>query len=176
MTVNDFHEDLAYSLEANTEPFWAAVYQKAFPDIKSMRLVENLEEQKAGIDRVITLDNGKEYSIDEKKRRKSWGDILLETKSSEERDTPGWINKPLRIDFMAYAFMPDKRVYLFSWPMLRRAWINFEPVWTEQAIEETNGFRIVRAANREGYTTVSVAVPIDTLLKAAKTASIIDIA
>jgi hypothetical protein len=37
-------------------------------------------------------------------RAADWPDILLEQWSDEERRKPGWVQKPLACDFVAYAF------------------------------------------------------------------------
>ena len=63
--------------------------------------------------------------------------------------------------------MPSKRCYLYPWLMLRRAWLHYQNEWKQK-------YRIVEAAN-SGYTTISVAVPIEVIGQAVKTAMIIDV-
>lgn len=165
--THDFKERLNYSLEASDEIFWKEVYKKAFHTMTNLMTVDDLNKQKLGIDRIIYLDNGKEIYIDEKKREEVWTDILLEYISVDYNNTPGWIEKDLAIDYLAYAFMPIQRVYLYPWDMLRRAWIHYGAEWLKK-------YKHIEAKN-ESYSTWSVAVPIKVLQKAVSLATIIQI-
>lgn len=166
--VHDFRERLAWSEQASAEPFWNAVYRKAFPNlVNHMQASGDTVSQRLGIDRVIILANGKTLYIDEKKRSREYGDILLEYLSNDTTGAPGWIEKDLAIDYLAYAFMQSQRCYLFPWPMLRRAWFAYCKQWQEQ-------YEPVIASNR-GYRTWSIPVPIMVLRKAVALASVIDV-
>lgn len=163
---HDFRERLKYSEKASEEPFWEAVYKKAFHNyVNSMPCSGNTKSQRKGIDRLVHLSNGKTLQIDEKKREQDWPDILLEYVSVDTTNAPGWIEKDLDIDYLAYAFMPSKTVYLFPWDMLRRAWKHYKDLWIDE-------YQEVRAQNN-GYVTISVAVPIKVLQDAVTVASII---
>lgn len=167
-TVHDFKERLAFSEAASTEPFWDAVYRKAFPDlVNHMQTTGATDSQRSGIDRVLHLRNGRTIYIDEKKREQEYPDILLEFVSVDTTGAPGWIEKDLAIDYLAYAFMPTHRCYLFPWLMLRRAWLHHRDEWKRE-------YRIVVAQNK-GYKTLSVAIPISVLRKAVSIAQIIDV-
>jgi len=169
--IHDFHERLNYSLAGRDEIFWDQVYRKAFPNLSHWELVDDPNQQKQGIDRRLFLTtyggSFKTVLIDEKKRASVHNDILLEYASTMEYNTPGWIEKDLSIDFLAYAFMPISRVYLFSWPMLRRAWIKYGADWKKK-------YKSIEAKNA-GYTTLCTPVPIKVLRRAVSTASIIDV-
>jgi hypothetical protein len=166
--VHNFAEQLAFSEKASEEPFWDAVYRKAFPNLVNHMLASgDVKSQRMGVDRVLFLANGKTLYIDEKKRRDTYTDILLEYMSVDNKGTPGWIEKDLAIDYLAYAFMPLQRVYLFPWPLLRRAWLQFKPRWLSK-------YQIPPAKNN-GYNTLSVAVPIEELRKCISTAAIIQL-
>lgn len=166
ITPHDFNERLKYSELASEEPFWEAVYRKAFANyVNSMPSKGNTESQRRGIDRLVHLSNGRTLQVDEKKRENDWPDILLEYISVDTTGAPGWIEKDLDIDYLAYAFMPSKTVYLFPWLLLKRAWDYYGEQWIEE-------YKRVEARNK-GYTTISVAVPIKTLQNAVTTASII---
>jgi hypothetical protein len=163
LVVHSFHNSLAYSTAASDEPFWDAVYRKAFPSmVNHMLCNSDCQAQRDGIDRVIVLANGVVLKIDEKKRTGEWNDILLEYISVDRTNAPGWIEKDLTIDYLAYAFMKSQRVYIFPWLFLRRAWNHYKKEWIEtyKRIEANNGT----------YKTISVAVPIDTVKKAVSTA------
>jgi hypothetical protein len=154
--LHKFNEDLEYSHQVANADWWEVVYRKAFPDFLTMGdIQQNGWCQQSGVDRIIVLKSGKIIRVDEKVRREDYGDILLEFLSSEERKTPGWIEKPLNCDFIAYAVEPTKKCYLLPFETLRRAWARNRIKWLQG--------RIIRAKN-EGYTTCSVAVPVKTLL------------
>lgn len=114
--------------------------------------------QRGGIDRVLTLACGRTYTVDEKVRVREWPDILLEQWSDEARQVPGWIQKPLACDFIAYAFAPSHRCYLLPVVPLQRAWRLYGKQWIESFGQ--------RRAGNQGYVTTSVPIPVDTLLRA----------
>lgn len=166
--THDFNERLQWSEAQSDEPFWDAVYRKAFPNMVNHMLGSgDTQSQRMGIDRVILLGNGKTLYIDEKKRGKMYNDILLEFLSVDTTGAVGWIEKDLSIDYLAYAFMPNRRVYLFDWQMLRRAWLTFGEQWKQQC-------KIIIAKNKN-YNTHSVAVPIKELRRAVSSATIIEV-
>lgn len=161
--VHDFNEQLAYSEEASAEPFWRAVYQKAFPNMVScVPTFGDYESQRLGIDRKIFLANGKTLKTDEKKRKKVYPDFCLEYISIDTTGAPGWMEKDLSIDYLAYAYMPIRRCYLLPWLPLRRAWNHFKIDWIKQ-------YRRVEAENKN-YTTISVPVPRNVVMQAIKPA------
>lgn len=164
--IHDFQEQLDYSEKASEESFWRAIYKKAFPNmVNCMPARGNTASQRQGIDRIIILGNGEILRIDEKKRRKVWRDFALEYISVDKTGAPGWVEKDLAIDYLAYAFMPIETVYLFPWPILRRAWNHYKNDWKKQ-------YPSIEAQNSH-YTTISVCVPIDIVLRAVRCASII---
>lgn len=166
--MNNFAEQLRWSEQASDEPFWEAVYKKAFPNFVShMAASGDTDSQRMGIDRIVALGNGRLLKIDEKKRTRAWDDILLEYVSVDKTGAPGWIEKDLQIDYLAYAFMPTKQCYLFDWLMLRRAWLQFSDEWKAK-------YSTKRAKNN-GYTTLNVAIPIPVLRSAVARASLIDL-
>lgn len=166
--INNFHERLDFSVKASHEEFWEAVYRKAFPDMEShMQCLKKCQGQYLGIDRVIQLTSGKTLYIDEKKRETEYDDILLEYISNDRTNSPGWIEKELLIDYLAYAFMKSKRVYIFPWLILRRVWKNFGEEWK---LKYT-----LSPAKNNGYNTISVAVPTKELLNCIKNAMIIQL-
>ncbi len=171
LQARNFHNDLGWSLAAGDETFWMAVYNKAFPNLVHTELCTDLDKQKQGVDRVLYLSNGNVLHVDEKKRKENYPDILLEHTSNLERGTPGWIARDLNMDYLAYGFIPARRCYLFPWPMLRRAWVQYGNTWIGEyrpIVAKTN------VANTS-YTTVSVAVPTLVLQRAVTLASIIDV-
>lgn len=168
LKTHDFQERLEFSNNAGHEGFWDAIYRKAFPDMIFHKLCEGKTQgQYLGIDRVIYLSSGKTLYIEEKKRSQVYPDILLEYISNDSTNTPGWIEKKLIIDYLAYAFLPSKICYLFDWPILRRAWMCFKNEWKSQ-------YPLVVAQN-PGYKTLSIPVPIEILSRAISDSRIIQL-
>jgi hypothetical protein len=150
--MNDFARDLEFSYAANAEPFWDAIYRKAFPDmVMHMATQADSQSQRLGIDRVIHLASGRSIYVDEKKRRGFYSDILLEFISNDRTGARGWMEKDLLIDYLAYAFTDRGIAYIYPWLALRRVWRESGPRWKQQ-------YPLIKAAN-QGYSTHSVAVP-----------------
>ena len=167
MTVHDFDESLAYSHSQADAPYWEVVYKKAFPNFAGMVCVrKDGWAQRGGIDRVITFKSGKTVTVDEKARKKVWPDVALERWSDEARKKPGWMQKDLACDFIAYAWVPKQRCLLLPFPTLRRAWLDNGRQWIKDHKE-------IRAENHK-YTTVSVAVPTEILMKALQDAMLVE--
>lgn len=168
LATHEFEAQLAWSEKQGDEPFWEAVYRKAFPNmVGHMMASGDTKSQRNGVDRLVYLSNDKILRIDEKKRRTVYPDILLEYLSVDKTGAPGWIEKDLTIDYLAYAFMPTKTCYLFDWLMLKRAWQQFGSQWKQE-------YKNIEAKN-VGYSTWSVAVPLDKLRIAVNRATIIDV-
>jgi len=168
MKYHDFNERLAFSESAGHEEFWQKIYQKAFPDMLFANICTGkCQGQYLGIDRVIQLSSGKTLYVDEKKRESEYNDILLEYISVDTNNAPGWIEKDLQIDYLAYAFIQSQRCYLFPWQLLRRCWIHFKDTWLKK-------YQLITAQNKT-YKTLSVAIPTNILLKSIKSSLIIQI-
>lgn len=165
-----FKRDLAWSLEAGHEAFWDAVYRKAFPSTARTQIITDLKLQRLGVDRLVVLSNGIELTIDEKKRSMSdTGDILLEYRHEGQYNAEGWMEKEATIDYLAYAFIPDRRCYLFDWRMLRRAWCQHKDEWLLR-------YQHIKSDKNDGrYVTWSLAVPTPILQRAVLSASVIEV-
>ena len=67
--VHEFQERLKFSQEHSNEPFWATIYEKAFPNMEAaMPATKKSQGQYLGIDRIIYLNSGKTLYVDEKLR------------------------------------------------------------------------------------------------------------
>jgi hypothetical protein len=173
--MNQFSKSYELAEGGKCEPFWNDVYLKAFPNMTNhMRgKKEYCNSQIYGVDRIIYLENGKTITLDEKIRKETWNDIALEFISNDKYNTPGWMEKDLSIDYLAYAFLPLKTAYLFDWRMLKRAWAHFKEEWKEKYFK-------AKADNYSDsgeylYTTHSVCVPIKVLMEACNRAIIIQL-
>jgi hypothetical protein len=161
-----FEESLALSEAFSEAPWWFDLYRKAFPTIVSaVGVRDDGWAQRGGIDRVITLKCGRVFTVDEKVRTNDWPDILLERWSDQERRKPGWVQKPLACDFIAYAFAPSRRCYLLPVAPLQRAWRMNGRQWIERYGE--------RHALNPGYRSSNVPVPITALMHAITAAMVL---
>ena len=166
--IHDFKRDLAYSEMSSEESFWHDIYKKAFPDMVNCMLgAGDTASQRMGIDRVLLLSSGATITIDEKKRRNVYADFCLEYISVDRTNAPGWMEKELTIDYLAYAFMPLKTAYILPWSLLKRSWNRYKNEWIRD-------YPRIEAQNAT-YKTISVAVPIHIVLDTIKNAMIIKI-
>ncbi len=163
--VSDFHTDYQFSVESSMMEFWDQAYKLAFPNYEYSEVCSDTFWQLKGVDRVVYLSNGHSLHVDEKSRRKPYPDIALEYLSNDSTGSPGWIEKDLNIDYLAYAFVTIKVIYFFPWPFLRRAWIKHGEAWKDTYFNPK--------APNPGYFTHSVAVPIDVLYEAVASASVV---
>lgn len=165
--MNEFQECFDAAEDGRNEPFWDAVYRKYFYNMTNHMpgKKEYCNSQKNGVDRIIYLENGKTITIDEKVRRKVYDDIALEYVSNDKTKSPGWIEKDLSIDYLAYAFLPTQTVYLFDWCALKRAWNHFKVDWKEKYP--------TAVAPNPYYNTLSCCVPINVLRDACSRSIII---
>lgn len=155
--MNEFFTDLEYSLEERDDEMFNSFYHRAFPNISDIKFCEDMQTQRKGIDKIICFKSGKSFTIDEKKRRVDFGDILLELWSVYEKQKRGWLYTS-QCDYIVYAIMPSKKVYLLPTILLQRAWMTNGKSWVTT-------YKQVQARN-VGYTTLSIAIPTEVLLSA----------
>lgn len=156
--IHDFQEQLEFSHNAENLDLWEKIYNQAFPDLVSFSsLREDGYWQRQGVDRVVILSNGDPIYIDEKVRRKNYGDILLEYLSDVDREAPGWVCKPLKANYIAYAVLENRKCYMMPVIELQKAWKRKKTIWL-------SNYESKNALNK-GWTTRSVPVPIPELYK-----------
>lgn len=155
---HDFNDSLAASHKASDLPIWKQIYERAFPNFLAMiDHREDGEHQRAGIDRSVILANSKQILVDEKIRYKAYPDIALEHLSNDRTGALGWVCKPLRCDYIAYAIGPLGICYMLPVIQLQQAWLANGAAW------KAKYFSVV-APNRT-YNTISTAVPVVELFK-----------
>lgn len=170
--VHSFRERLAASEGAHLDSFWEPVYHKAFPAlVLCASLQGDTASQRQGKDRILHLANGQTLYIQEKVRE-TWrddSDILIEYEHRHTSGTvkPGWIAVDQDIHYLAYAFKVLRRVYLFPWHQLQRAWALHGALWRST-------YRPVVAHNPT-YDTYSCPVPTRELRGAVAKAARIDL-
>lgn len=156
MKFNDFTLDLEYSLEERENDLFDSFYYRVFPGLESIRFADDIETQKKGIDKILHFKSGYTVTVDEKKRRKDYGDILLELWSVWERRKRGWLYT-CKCDYIVYAIMPSRKVYLLPTLLLKKAWLKNQIKWGKEYKEIT--------AYNEGYVTKNIAIPTEVLLE-----------
>lgn len=177
ITQHNYTESLNQSKKDAESEHWQIIYRQAFPDFQSMsKPVVELDRQYKGIDRVITLEGGKQIFVDEKYRYpdrfgRRWTDVLIEVWSDYERRTHGWISKPLWCDFVAYAFADSKVCYMLPYQQLKRAWLQNEHAWKQRYGRSDHPERLQTTTttnNKNGhvYTTAFICIPIAVVLQA----------
>lgn len=153
--INDFNDDLEYSLDKSDDKSLNEFYRRIFPPIKEIEFKSDIKVQKRGIDKSIYLESGGIITIDEKKRREDYGDILIEIWSSKEDRIRGWLLKS-ECNYIVYIIEPANKVYLLPTLLLRLCWEDNKEKWK-------NKYPQICAKNK-GYTTVSYAMPTEILL------------
>lgn len=155
--IHRFSDQLEYSTDLSDEPAWTAFYHRLWPDMHlCFRVDGSSQMQRDGIDREIILNNGRRFLIDEKKRKKDYGDVLLEEWSvffgeGDSRNKIGWaLDGTKRCDFIAYAVPVAAKCYLLPFELLRQAFVVNRSAWLRK-------FPVVDAWN-EGYVTRSVPI------------------
>lgn len=155
--MNDFKECLDKANSEKLNPFWISVYKEMFPNFVEMTgTIGNMDMQRKGVDRLILLSNNRTILIDEKVRFSDYNDILIEYISVDTNNTPGWIEKQMDIDYLAYAFINKKTCYMIPFPALQRVWKYYKNIWIRK-------YQRIEAENKN-YKTISVAIPTNTLL------------
>ena len=152
--INDFKADLKYSME---DEMFNNFYLREFPNVREIKTEKDIKKQFKGIDKTLVFDSGLEITIDEKKRRVDYGDILLELLSNKETGRKGWLYTA-QCDYIAYAVMPIKTIYFLPMILLKMAWWENRVKW-EKRYEK-------KEAKNKGYTTVSIPIPTNVLLNA----------
>ncbi len=158
-SMNNFHEDLQFSHSAEDSEIWGTIYAKAFPGLQTFTNArQDGELQRHGIDRTLVLKSGKAIYVDEKVRRKDYGDILIEFVSNDKKNSPGWCEKPLFCDYIAYAILPIKTCYVLPVEPLQTAWGKNKVEWLKKYG--------VKPSKNTGYKTLNCPLPVNVLFKA----------
>lgn len=159
MTAHNFRQSLSWESKIKLLPVWREVYKKAFPFLKSVAVENNLDEQYAGVDKIITLNGGHKIYVDEKFRGRNritgkvYSDIALEYWSVFEDHIPGWVCKPLKADYIVYLICPSGISHFLPVKNLQSAWEKWETEW-----KKTFG---CSPAKNGKYTTYFTPVPAD---------------
>ena len=116
-----------------------------------------METQRKGVDCYLVLRNGHKVKVEEKERKKAYGDLLLEDFSNYERRSVGWARDEHKItDYLAYIIVPSRFAYIFYYPALRRIFKDNLELWRQK-------YSYVFGKTFEGgvllFTTANIPVP-----------------
>ncbi len=167
--IYGFEKSQEYSNKVSLLPLWKEVYDGAFPGIERMEITPNGSvANRSGIDRILHMGDGTTITIDEKARKKNektgkvYDDIALEFISDEENDKPGWVVKPLKCDYIAYAILPLGICYVLPVIPLQQAWLKHGGDWRDNYFV----FSVVSKDGRRTWRSLNCAVPAKVVLRA----------
>jgi len=129
-------------------------YQIHFGNVSEIVRPKDRERQLAGIDVIIKFNDCRTpIYIDEKIRRKDYGDFLLEEYSDFDNRTPGWLLSQKKTHYIAFVWPDMQKLILFPYETLRKAFLSNKDRWL-------SGLNLQRVfAKNKGYTTSNIAVP-----------------
>lgn len=150
-----FNTDLEYSLNGDFETEINNFYYRTFPNIKSITNTD-MSFQKLGIDKIINLNNGISITVEEKRRRKGYVDILLEYVSNNNSSRDGWV-MTCEADYLIYIIENTNKIYVLPMPLLKLAWLEHKEEWIElYTVYGTN----------KNYKSLCAAIPVGVLINA----------
>lgn len=161
MKSNDFASQLATANTPEKHAFWENAYRQVFPNVLRVEFYDaDMDAQNNGVDAAVFRQGAPPIRIENKERQKWYGDILLEYVHEYEDGhiRPGWIERPLRCDYLAYAILTTGHVWFLPWLPLRLAWERHKLRWLN-----SGGRYNPTPAQNSGYVTKNVAVPPDEL-------------
>jgi len=113
--------DKAIELEKKASPYFDSAYRKIWR-VETITVVRNTPKGREEIDKILTLEDGSQITIEEKVRDKKYAnnDIVIEEQSNIEKDTPGWIYYS-KADYLAYSWLQNglTKILLFDMEKLR---------------------------------------------------------
>ena len=153
--LNRFHDDLKFadSLSAELD----AYYLERFPGAVRVERITDLGMQRRGVDKIVHLRDGRTVKIEEKIRRKSWPDFLLEIRSRGTK--PGWLFT-CQADYVAYFYLESREIYLLPVLLLQMAWLENGSDW-----ERRYGIKEAQNTTLGGYVSKNIPVPRERLMQ-----------
>jgi hypothetical protein len=158
-TVRNFSNDLRMSESPEVQEFWLRHYRRQWPDmVNVLRNSADNVAQRRGVDAVVFDGIDKEWRVDEKGDYHEPNNFFIEYSSADTTRAPGWINKSLACDFIAYGFIKHDICFFLPWVPLRLAWMQSGAAWMERYKKPP--------IENHGYNTHGLAVPINVVLNA----------
>jgi hypothetical protein len=150
-----FQKDLDYSRSLSEDQQWMTIYRAMFGDglQSACDTGAGNEWQRHGVDRILILSCGRIVRIDEKKRRKDYGDFLAEIWSpwfgpNDPRNGLGWAVDPKkRCDYIAYG--PSRGIFhVLPFDILRLTVKREHQHWQERTTDRDLAERKYLTVNR----------------------------
>jgi hypothetical protein len=173
MKINNYSKDIKYAdnkeiLEKTNKLIFEKLSKKI--PISEIIQVKDKKQQFLGIDKIIKTKENKFLKLEEKIRRKDWGDFLIEiiannrfatintntrTFSFSKKRGIGWGMKAktndYNTDILLYYFEESNTGYLFSWKKFSRIIDKNLFNWILLARENKFGFSLKKAYNYDNY-------------------------
>jgi len=178
---NNYIEDMRYAsrMENEVNKFISKKLNKTVTtSIENIQAITEKKLQYAGVDKKVFFSNNTSLRIEEKVRRKDYGDLLIEIIAdhrfasvdmvkrkiiSTKKRGLGWGFKDYQTDLLVYYYESTKRGYMLSWKKFKEMLkVNFN-FWYGLAINNSYGFSIKKAKNRdingEEYFSINITIP-----------------
>lgn len=107
-------------------------YYLAFPGLRQVRSVSSKDVQVIGVDKILRLRKQLRITVDEKLRKQSYPDILLEEYSNWELKKAGWLIGGSAADYIVYVVRPTKRIYIMPYHKLKASWDRNYEFWLKK--------------------------------------------
>jgi hypothetical protein len=153
-----------------------------FDHIIKIDAVKDKQLQFSGVDKIVVTQSGKVLRLEEKVRRKDWGDLLVEVIADnrfakydpvnnsfeyEKKRGVGWGMKEYSTDLLLYYFEESDTGYILSWKKFKAMFDAMLPTWYIYAQQKQFGFDL-KVAKNKGYQSINIAIPKDIFIEAYK--------
>jgi hypothetical protein len=160
--ARSFQDDLNYSNKIQTSPMWEYIYKQFFCDYQALDIVVWPDPlQSEGVDRILINELGKTRYLEEKADKYPPNNIYLEYVSAVEYNSPGWIEKPVKTDYLIYAYPTYGVAYVIKFKFLKQVWDIHKADWIKAYGKQAKTF-----SNGGAYTSLGCAVPLNILKEA----------
>ena len=169
--INDYKKDLNFA-DSCSEQINQFIRQKLikFFVIKDIITVKEAHLQFAGADKIVKTIDGKIIKIEEKIRRVTRNDILIELLADQDQylkniNKIGWGLKNYSTDILLYYFADSNTGWFFHWSKFQKTLLKNLPNWYDLAKANKNGFMLKTAYNRN-YKSLNIVIPKNVFLNA----------
>lgn len=181
--INYYGKDISYADSAEVFQKTNDFIHKKLDSIDLVKKILPVTDKKLqfeGVDKVLVLESGAIRRLEEKIRRKTYNDILVEIVADnryasynsqtnefkqEMHRGVGWGMKKYETDFLLYYFEDTDSGYLLSWKKVRQVLALNLQNWYQLAEKNKNGFGLKIAYNKD-YHSINLAIPTQVFLNA----------
>jgi len=171
---NNYGDDMAYAESKMVSRKVEAFLRKKlsqFWHIEKILPVQVTNLQYSGVDRLMIIPNQQPVRVEEKIRRQTRNDILIELVADNRHYLKhprglGWGLKDYTTDLLLYFFEDTQTGYVFHWEKFQKTLLKNLPEWYRLAESPNkNGFSLNKAFNK-GYYSLNIAIPSRVFTKA----------